>query len=136
MEALREEFRPEFLNRVDEIIIFNYLQKPQIKQIVNLELEKVVKRLAGKGISIKVTEQVKELLAEQGFDPNLGARPLKRVIQRMVLDPLALRIVGGQILEGERVAVDLEAGKIIFRTSKDLIGSQAKKKEEVLADKA
>jgi len=121
MAALKENFRPEFLNRIDEIIIFNYLGRPEIKKIVELELQKVANRLQGKSIEIKVNESAKEFLAERGFDPNLGARPLKRVIQKQVLDPLSLKIVAGQVKEGERVIVDLEAGRIIFRTAKDLI---------------
>jgi ATP-dependent Clp protease ATP-binding subunit ClpB len=121
MSALKENFRPEFLNRIDEIIIFNYLGKPEIKKIVDLELAKVAGRLDSNKIEIKVSESAKEFLAERGFDQNLGARPLKRVIQRQVLDPLSLKIVSGQIKEGERVVVDAERDKIIFRTAKDLI---------------
>jgi len=128
MEALKEEFRPEFLNRIDEIVIFNYLQKPEIKKIVDLELTKVSSRLKSKNIEIVVSEKVKSLLAERGFDPNLGARPLKRVIQKMVLDPLAMKIVIGDVLKNDRVVVDLEGEKIVFRTQKDLI----KTKEKVL----
>ncbi|PJA83344.1 MAG: type VI secretion system ATPase TssH, partial [Candidatus Nealsonbacteria bacterium CG_4_9_14_3_um_filter_37_29] len=103
MAALKENFRPEFLNRIDEIIIFNYLGRPEIKKIVELELQKVANRLQGKSIEIKVNESAKEFLAERGFDPNLGARPLKRVIQKQVLDPLSLKIVAGEVKEGERV---------------------------------
>ena len=135
MEALRENFRPEFLNRVDETIIFNYLQKPEIKKIVDLELAKVANRLATKKIEIKVTENAKGFLAERGFDPNLGARPLKRVIQKQVLDPLAVKIVAGDILEGEKIVVDFEAGIIVFRTSKDLIKGDKRQKEKVLANR-
>jgi len=124
MAALKENFRPEFLNRIDEIIIFNYLGKPEIKKIVELEIQKVTNRLENKKIKIKVTETVKEFLAEKGFDTNLGARPLKRLIQRQVLDPLALKIVSGEIKEGERVIVDLEQEKIIFRRTQDLIKPQ------------
>jgi len=120
MEALKEEFRPEFLNRIDEIIIFDYLNKPEIRKIVDLELEKVAKRLGEKNINLSITDKVKEMLAEKGYDPNLGARPLKRVIQKQVLDPLAIQIVAGKILEGERVFVEEEGGKIIFKTPKDL----------------
>ena len=119
--SLKESFKPEFLNRVDEITIFNYLGKPEIKKIVDLELNKVAVRLANKKIRIKVSEKAKQLLAEQGFDPNLGARPLKRVIQRKVLDPLALKIVTGLVNEGEELVVDTEDGKIIIRTQSDLI---------------
>ena len=128
--ALKEEFRPEFLNRIDEIIIFNYLGKPEIKKIVDLELEKVAERLKNKKIEIKVSEKTKAFLAEKGFDPNLGARPLKRVIQKLVLDPLSLKIVTGQIKEKEKVMVDLENEKIVFRTPQDLIRPKLSKRLE------
>lgn len=121
MAALKESFRPEFLNRIDEIVIFNYLGKPEIKKIVDLEIQKVANRLEQKSVKIKATEATKGFLAEKGFDPNLGARPLKRVIQKEVLDPLSLQIVAGEIKEGERVVVDFEGDKIVFRTAKDLI---------------
>jgi ATP-dependent Clp protease ATP-binding subunit ClpB len=121
MEALRENFRPEFLNRIDEIVIFNYLGKPEIRQIVELELQKVGARLQQKNIEIKITQPAKDLLAEKGFDQNLGARPLKRVIQKLVLDPLALKIVSGEIQEKGRIVIDAEEGKVVFRTAKDLV---------------
>jgi len=130
MEALRESFRPEFLNRIDEIIIFNYLKKQEIKEIVDLELEKVISRLAKKNIEISITEKAKELLAERGFDPNLGARPLKRVIQKLVLDPLALQIVTGKILERGKVVVDKEEDKIVFIMPKGPIKFNSKKEKE------
>ena len=129
MEALKEEFRPEFLNRIDEIIIFNYLGKPEIKKIVDLELGKVAERLRNKKIEFKVTEKTKELLAERGFDPNLGARPLKRVIQKLILDPLSLKIVAGEVREGEKVIVDLEEDKIKFLTPGDLIKVRPKQEK-------
>ena len=121
MEALRENFRPEFLNRIDEIVIFNYLGKPEIKKIVELELQKVAQRLTSKKIEIKTTQSAKDLLAEQGFDANLGARPLKRVIQKLVLDPLALKIVAGEIKEKDKIVIDAEKEQIIFRTASDLM---------------
>ncbi len=121
IEALKEDFRPEFLNRVDEVIIFNYLGKPEIKKIVELELNKVAERLESKKIKIKFIEKAKVLLAKQGFDPNLGARPLKRVIQRQVLDPLALKIVAGLVQEGDRVVTDVEDEKIVIRAPQDLV---------------
>jgi len=123
MEALRESFRPEFINRIDEIIIFNYLSKEDIKKIVDLELEKVGLRLKQKEIKIKVSDQTKELLAEQGFDQNLGARPLKRVIQKKVLDPLALKIVTGQLGAGQTVQINVETGKVVFKIAKDSVKS-------------
>jgi len=130
MTVLKDNFRPEFLNRIDEIIIFNYLGKPEIKKIVDLELEKVRKRLEGKEIEIKITEPVKEFLADKGFDLNFGARPLKRVIQKEVLDPLSLKIVAGQIKEKETVIVDLQDGQIVFRTARDLIKANSQHTRE------
>jgi len=114
MNSLKDQFRPEFLNRIDEIVIFNYLKKEEIKMIVDLELSKVEKRLKAKEISIKVSETVKELLVREGFDPNLGARPLKRVIQRLILDPLSIKIVTNEILEGSRILINEQNGKIVF----------------------
>jgi len=119
MTALKESFRPEFLNRIDEIIIFNYLGKEEIRKIVDLEIEKVAKRLSQKGIEIELTEKAKEALAEKGFDQNLGARPLKRVIQKEVLDFLALKIVSGEIREGDKVKIDFEEGKFTFSPKKE-----------------
>jgi len=133
MGTLREDFKPEFLNRVDEIIIFNYLDRAEIKKIVELELKKVSNRLEAKNIKIKISERARELLAEEGFDPNLGARPLKRVIQRKVLDPLALKIVTGLVRPGEEILVDKEDGGIIIRTPGDLI--RMPKKEKVYVEK-
>ncbi len=121
LERLKEMFRPEFLNRIDEIVIFNYLKKDQIKQIVDLELAKVEKRLAAKEVSIKISEKAKEFLVKEGFDQNLGARPLKRVIQRLILDPLSIKIVTNEIKEGSRVLIDEAGGKIVFETPKILL---------------
>jgi len=121
MEALKEDFRPEFLNRIDEIIIFNYLGKSEIRKIVDLELRKVADRMLKKQIKIKFSAKAKKLLAEEGFDPNLGARPLKRVIQKVILDPLAFKIVSGQIQSGQEAFVDVEKGKIVIRTPADLM---------------
>jgi ATP-dependent Clp protease ATP-binding subunit ClpB len=115
MAALKESFRPEFLNRIDEIIIFNYLDKGEIEKVVNLELAKVASRLKQKKIEIRITDKAKEFLAEKGFDQNLGARPLKRVIQKEVLDPLAMKIVSGDLSEKEGVTVDFKDGKITFK---------------------
>jgi len=130
MESLKENFRPEFLNRIDEITIFNYLGRPEIKKIVELELKKVAERLDNKRIKIKFSESAKKILAEEGFDPNLGARPLKRVIQKKVLDPLALKIVAGLVNQGEEIIVDAESERIIIRTLADLVKVE-KKSEKV-----
>jgi ATP-dependent Clp protease ATP-binding subunit ClpB len=114
--VLKEHFRPEFLNRIDEIIVFNYLGPKEIREIVERELQKVKKRLKEKEIEIDFSEKMKEYLAEKGFDPNLGARPLRRLIQKKILDDLALKIVGGKIKEGNRVFVDInEKEETIFQ---------------------
>lgn len=132
MEALREDFRPEFLNRIDEIVIFNHLGRQEIKKIVDLELHKVAERLSSKKIIVRVSEKAKELLAEQGFDPNLGARPLRRVIQKLVLDPLALKIVRGEAKEGERLLIDSDGKQIIFGSPTNL-APMAQKQDKVTA---
>lgn len=119
-DTLKESFRPEFLNRIDEIVIFNYLKKEQIKNIVELELSKVEKRLAIKEIRIDISDRAKEFLLKEGFDQNLGARPLKRVIQRLILDPLSMKIVIGEILAGSRILISENDNKITFETPKAL----------------
>ncbi|TSC95169.1 MAG: ATP-dependent Clp protease ATP-binding subunit ClpB [Parcubacteria group bacterium Licking1014_1] len=121
MDSLKEQFRPEFLNRLDEVVIFNYLKKNEIKKIVELELAKVEKRLKAKEISIKISEKAKELLVKEGFDPSLGARPLKRVIQRLILDPLSVKIVVNELSEGNMVLIDASGNKIIFELPKILV---------------
>lgn len=115
-EALREKFKPEFLNRIDEIIIFNYLGPEEIKKIVDLELRKVEKRLEKKDISISVSETSKQVLSQKGFDPNLGARPLRRIIQRLILDPMALKIVKNEIVEGDKISIEEEDGQVVLKT--------------------
>jgi len=126
-ESLKESFRPEFLNRLDEIIIFNYLDEKQIKEIVGLELSRVEKQLAKKDIKIRIEDKVKDFLVKEGFDRNLGARPLKRVIQKHILDPLSLKIVIGEIKQGERISLTLENNKIAFNClTKKLKGVKVK----------
>ena len=120
MDSLKEKFRPEFINRIDEIIIFDYLNKKEIKKIVDLELDKVAHRLAKKNIKIKVSEKAKKLLAELGYDPNLGARPLKRVIQKEVLNPLSLKMVAGLIKEKDQVVVEAEGKKIVVASPSEM----------------
>ncbi len=116
-EAMRQHFRPEFLNRVDDMVIFHPLDAEVLKQIVGIQVGLVQKRLADKKIEIELTESAKELLAEEGFDLVYGARPLKRVIQRDVLNPLAAKILAGEVKEGSRVIVDRIDRRLIFRTS-------------------
>ncbi|HXK24984.1 MAG TPA: ATP-dependent chaperone ClpB [Myxococcota bacterium] len=105
-EALRAHFKPEFLNRVDETIVFHQLGREHIARIVDIQLERVKQLLAERRIEIEVTDEAKKLLADKGYDPHYGARPLKRVIQRMIQDPLAMKILEGEFPEGSRVRVD------------------------------
>ncbi len=105
-EVLRHSFRPEFLNRVDETIIFHSLSEAQIAQIVEVQLKRVARHLEGKRITLELSKRAKELIAREGYDPAFGARPLKRVIQRRVLDELATEILKGNIGDGDTVAVD------------------------------
>jgi len=114
MEALKAQFRPEFLNRVDEVIIFHQLGREHIKRIVDLQFDQLKKRLADRHIEIKLTEKAKELLVKEGYDPAYGARPLKRTIQRLVLDPLAVKVLKGEFKDGSTVVVDAKADNIIF----------------------
>jgi len=115
MEALRAQFRPEFLNRIDETIVFNKLGIEQIKQIVDIQLVKLKKRLAEKKVDIALSSEAREMLAEIGFDPVYGARPIKRAIQRQVLDPLAMKVLEGEFSEGDAIEVDVEGGEIVFK---------------------
>ena len=114
MQSLREKFKPEFLNRVDEVIIFHPLGTEQIKKIIELQLELVRKRLAQKNIKLEVNPEAEEFLAKSGFDPVFGARPLKRAIQNIVLDELALMIIERKIKEGSRVKIGVKSGKIMI----------------------
>ncbi|MGA3351352.1 MAG: ATP-dependent chaperone ClpB [Candidatus Sulfotelmatobacter sp.] len=120
MGALHGHFRPEFLNRVDDIIVFGPLGKDQLVKIVELRLEDVRRLLADRKISIELTDAAKELLFTQGYDANFGARPLKRAIQKLVQDPLALKILDGEILHGDHIVIDADkkAGKMKFEVSK------------------
>ncbi len=113
-EDLKAFFRPEFLNRVDEIIIFNYLTKELIKEIVDIQMDRMKKYLKDKKIDIVLTDSAKETIAENGYDPVYGARPLKRVIQKEILNPLAMKILDRTYSEGDTVEVDIENNKMVF----------------------
>jgi ATP-dependent Clp protease ATP-binding subunit ClpB len=115
MDALRAAFRPEFLNRIDEIVIFNPLGKEQLERIVDLLLKNVEKLLAERQITLELTPAARELLLREGYDPAYGARPLRRTIQRMIQDPLALQILEGGVLPGDRIRVDRDAKKDAMR---------------------
>jgi ATP-dependent Clp protease ATP-binding subunit ClpB len=113
-EALSEYFRPEFLNRVDEVVEFEPLTREQLAEIVELQLERLHARLADRGIHLELTESAKETLADAGWDPTYGARPLKRALQRMVENPLAMRLLEGVFADGDRVRVDVQNGELVF----------------------
>ncbi len=115
MEALRATFKPEFLNRVDEIVIFNSLGPDEIKKIVDIQIGLLAKRLEPQKITIELTPDAKELLANTGFDPVYGARPLKRTIQHLIQDPMATKILEGSIKEGDHVVIDAKDGEIVFK---------------------
>jgi ATP-dependent Clp protease ATP-binding subunit ClpB len=110
LEALRGMFRPEFLNRVDDIVMFNPLGREQLEKIVDLQLESVSKRLADRNVHIELTPAARSLILAEGYDPAYGARPLRRTVQRLVQDPLALEILDGKVLPGDAIRVDAEPG--------------------------
>jgi len=112
--ALRDVFRPEFLNRIDEVVEFHPLSREQIGDIVELQLARLRRRLAERGLALELTDDAKELVAEAGWDPTYGARPLKRALQRLVENPLALRLLEGDFGEGDTVRVDAKDGELVF----------------------
>jgi ATP-dependent Clp protease ATP-binding subunit ClpB len=116
-DALVDVFRPEFLNRVDEIVEFKPLSKEQIGEIVDLQLRRLRERLAERGLRLELTDEAQQVLAEAGWDPTYGARPLKRAIQRLVENPLALRLLEGEFAEGDTVRVDAKDGELVFETA-------------------
>lgn len=114
MEALREHFRPEFLNRIDEVVIFDRLSEDDLKRIVEIQLSRLTKRLEAQKLTLELSDEAKALIAREGYDPVYGARPLKRVIQREILDPLSLQILEGSFREGDRIRVDVKDARIAF----------------------
>ena len=114
LDALRGHFRPEFLNRVDDIIIFERLQAEDLKHIINIQLARVHKRLQAKGLKLQLSDAATALIAQHGYDPVYGARPLKRAIQHDLLDPLSLAILSGRFREGSTIHADVQDGKLSF----------------------
>src|SRR5881275_3304123 len=112
--ALSDHFRPEFLNRIDEIVEFKALSREQLAEIVELQLARLRERLAERGLGLELTDEAKELVAEAGWDPTYGARPLKRALQRLVENPLALRLLEGEFADGDTVRVDARDGELVF----------------------
>jgi ATP-dependent Clp protease ATP-binding subunit ClpB len=114
-EALRTNFKPEFLNRIDETIIFHNLVAEQLVKIVGIQVAKLAARLAKKHIELVLSDEARAFIAEKGFDPVYGARPLKRVIQQHVENPLSMEILKGTISEGSRVNVEVDGDRLVFR---------------------
>jgi ATP-dependent Clp protease ATP-binding subunit ClpB len=114
---LKERFRPEFLNRIDEVVMFHSLKKEHLAQIVDLQLAAVATRLAGKKIHLTFTDALKAFIADKGYDPSYGARPLKRAIQDLILDDLAMKLISGEIVEGAQVTVDVKKGAVSIRAA-------------------
>jgi ATP-dependent Clp protease ATP-binding subunit ClpB len=126
MDALRAHFRPEFINRVDDIIVFHALTREQMRTIIDIQLRGLVKRLEDRKIHVELTDRAKDLIIEEGYDPTYGARPLKRTIQRRVLDPLAMRVLQGEFREGSRVRIDAAGGDLQFsKADQDTLAQHA-----------
>jgi ATP-dependent Clp protease ATP-binding subunit ClpA len=121
MAALREHFRPEFLNRIDEVVIFHALDRDDLRKIVDIQVAQLTKRLAERGITLTMTEAAENYIALRGYDPVFGARPLKRTIQKRVLDPLALKVLEGAFRDGDHVIVDLKQGELVFEHADVLV---------------
>jgi ATP-dependent Clp protease ATP-binding subunit ClpB len=117
MEVLQASFRPELLNRIDEIVIFKPLSRKQLAEVVEIQLKSVADRLRERQIELEITSSARELLANKGYDPVYGARPLKRVIQKEVLDPLSIKVIKGEVHDGETVVVDNDGGHLTFKAS-------------------
>jgi ATP-dependent Clp protease ATP-binding subunit ClpB len=113
-DALRAHFRPEFINRIDEVVIFHTLEREHIKQIIEIQLRGLLKRLSDRKISIDLTDRAKDFLVREGYDPVYGARPLKRALQRFLLDPLARRVLEGEFREGDSVVADMSGDTLGF----------------------
>ncbi len=111
---LKDQFKPEFLNRVDEIVVFHALKTEHLDRIIDVQLARVQDRLRDKHITLEVTEAAKKLLVEKGYDANFGARPLKRTIQDLILNPLAIKLLEGAIKEDSTVKVDVRKGEIVL----------------------
>jgi ATP-dependent Clp protease ATP-binding subunit ClpB len=113
-ESMREHFRPEFLNRIDEIVEFKALSREQLGEIVELQLERLRERLADRGLMLELTDDAKQAIGDAGWDPTYGARPLKRAIQRLLENPLALRLLEGDFGEGDTIRVDAQNSDLVF----------------------
>ena len=120
---MQEHFRPEFLNRIDEIVVFEPLSREHLGEIAELQLERLRARLAERKLSLELTDAAKEVLAEAGWDPTYGARPLKRALQRLVENPLAARLLAGEFAEGDVIRVDAEGGELVFERAGERVAA-------------
>jgi len=116
LEVLRQSFRPEFLNRVDEIVVFHPLAREQLRQIVEIQLARLRKRLEERKIELELTDKARDYLAEHGYDPSFGARPLKRLIQRELETALGRKLLAGEVRDNSRVKVDADARGLDFKS--------------------
>ena len=136
LSTLKEHFRPEFLNRLDDIVVFDVLSREAIREIVNIQIDIIKKRLEEKEINLKVTEAVFELVAKEGYNPQYGARPLKRIIQEKILNPVASMMISNKVLSGGMVLVDVRDGNFTFDVKKSRrsgsVSTVASKREPVL----
>ena len=114
MEVLRHQFRPEFLNRIDEVVTFESLKREDIAKIVDLQLERLRKLLADKRLELELQPSARKFLAEKGYDPVYGARPLKRAIQKYLQDPLALKVLSGEFAPGDTINVEASRDELVF----------------------
>jgi len=124
-EELKRFFRPEFINRIDSIVIFRPLSMEHVKKIVDIMIRRLEERLKDKKIELELTERAKEYLARKGYDPAFGARPLRRVIEREIETPLAMKIISGEVKDNDRVFIDVVDGKIVMERSDDKIVQKA-----------
>jgi ATP-dependent Clp protease ATP-binding subunit ClpB len=131
LEALRDHFRPEFLNRVDEILVYRPLDEADLERIVDLQLDRLTKRLREREIELEFTPEVRAKIAEEGYDPAYGARPIKRAIQRLVSDPLAMAFLEGEFGDGDRVRTEMSGDTVTFRR----IGARGAASQEVAEER-
>jgi ATP-dependent Clp protease ATP-binding subunit ClpB len=121
MESLREFFRPEFLNRIDEIIIFNPLSMEDLKKIIDIQVERINQRLKEKNLAISLTESAKRYFAEKGYSSEYGARPLKRLMEKEILDVLADKIINQEIEEDSKIVINYQKGGLVFKPLKGVL---------------
>jgi len=119
-DALKQHFRPEFLNRIDEVIVFHELVMDEVVQIVDLMIRRIREQLEGQGIGLELTRDAKDFVAKRGYEPTLGARPLRRAIQQLIEDPLSEKILWKEFRVGETIIVDVEGEEVVFRSMQGL----------------